>query len=78
MSYPLGVGPDARTSLTATIVGAPNNANLNPTYGPVTFFDSVNGGAERAVGTVLPLAGTGQDTIAVPLVGLSPGARAAR
>jgi len=39
-----------QTSLTVSVVGQPSNPNLSLPYGQIQFFDSVNGGAMRAMG----------------------------
>lgn len=39
-----------QTSLTVSVIGQPSNPNLSLPYGQVQFFDSVNGGAMRAMG----------------------------
>jgi len=76
---PSGFPPNVQTELTATIYGAPNNLNLVLPDGPVQFYDSVDGGPERALGPVQDaIGGTGQFSICVLLTRLSTGTHVIR
>jgi hypothetical protein len=45
------VAAGSATSLTASVVGMPSNPAISLPYGEVVFFDSVDGGSERRLGS---------------------------
>ena len=59
-----------QTSLTVQVVGQPNNPNLTVPDGLVQFFDKVNGGGERALGSAqfLTIGNGGNAIYTMPVV----------
>jgi len=53
------VAAGSATSLTAFTVGMPSNPNVSVPYGEVVFFDSVDGGVERRLGSGMLTTGNG-------------------
>ena len=67
------VAANTQTSLTVSVVGAPNNPILGPNgtpTGSVQFFDSVNGGAAQPLGSqeFLTIGNGGNPTYTLPVV----------
>jgi hypothetical protein len=76
---PRGAAPGTTTNLTVTVVGRPSNPHLSVPSGKVQFFDSVNGGAERRLGSpqFLTIGNGGNAVYTMPVV-LGPGNHALR
>jgi hypothetical protein len=74
-----GAAPGTTTNLTASVVGRPSNPHLSVPSGKVQFFDSVNGGVERHLGSpqLLTIGNGGNAIYTMPVV-LEPGEHALR
>lgn len=53
------VNAGTQTSLSVSAIGLPSNASISLPYGEVVFFDSVNGAAERRLGSGFLTTGNG-------------------
>jgi hypothetical protein len=57
------IAAGAETSLTVSTLGLPSNPNVSLPYGEVVFFDSVDGGGERRLGSGFLTTGNGGNPI---------------
>jgi len=63
------VAAGAATSLTVSTIGKPSNPALSLPYGEVVFFDSVNGGVARRIGSgFLTTGNSGNPIFTLPVV----------
>jgi hypothetical protein len=76
LTAPSQVAAGVQTSVTVTTVGIPSNPNVSLPYGGVVFYDSLNGGPQKKLGSGFLTTGNGGNPIFTLPVTLSAGAHA--